>query len=213
MVLVHAGHLLRAEPVGLAAQASADQPGADGRQGQARGDGQEDDRELAVEGAADVLDGQAGGHQGDDLAVGVLDGDHRLDLLAQGSLDALGVDLALQRGLDGSDEPFTDAVGLGMAVADAVGVHHHDEVDPGGLARLLGEGLQEHGGVGRLQRGLEAQLVREGLGDGHRAVACLTVDVVPRLEHQGQQGPGREQDHDRHLEDEYLAGDASESVA
>ncbi len=49
VVLVHAGHLLRAEPVGLAAQASADERGADGGEGQAGGDGQEDDRELAVE--------------------------------------------------------------------------------------------------------------------------------------------------------------------
>lgn len=213
VVLVHAGHLLRAEPVGLAAQASADERGAHGGQGEAGGDGQEDDRELAVDDTGDVLDGEARRDQRVDLAVGPGDRHDRLDLLAERAVHALGVDLTLQRGLDVADESFPDAVRLGVAVPDAVGVHHHDEVHPGGLARGLGEGLERLGRVGRLEGVLEAQGVGEGLGDGHRPVACLAFGVVARLEDQGQQGPGREQHHDRHLEDEYLSGDALVPVA
>ncbi|WP_241695290.1 hypothetical protein [Streptomyces sp. C] len=55
--------------------------------------------------------------------------------------------------------------------------------------------------------------MREGLRDGDRPVARLTVDVVAGLQEQRQEGTGGEQHHDRHLKDEHLSGDALESLA
>lgn len=152
VVLVHAGHLLRAEPVGLAAESSADQRRADGGQRQAAGDGREDDRKLFVGDAGHALHRQARRYEGDDIAIGRGDRHDRLDLLAERSLHTLGVHPAVERGLDRADEPLADAIGLRVAVADAAGVHHHDEVHPCGLARLLGERLQNRGRVRHLQR-------------------------------------------------------------
>lgn len=83
----------------------------------------------------------------------------------------------------------------------------------GGLARLLGQGLQDCGRILRPERVLEAEGVGEGLRDGDRPVAGFPVDVVAGLEHERQQCGGSEQHHDRHLEDEYLSGDAPEPVA
>ncbi len=100
VVLVHPGHLEGAEPAGLAAQAPADQCGAGGGQGEGRRAGAEDDGQLPLEHTGDVLHREAGRHEGHDRAavlVGVGEhGDHGLDLLAQGSLHALGVHLAGQ---------------------------------------------------------------------------------------------------------------------
>lgn len=138
---------------------------------------------------------------------------HGLDLLAQGTVHAFGVDVTGQRRVDGADEAFADAVGQRVGVADPVGVHHHDEVHPGDRAGGFGDGLEDLGGVGGAQRLLQPGGVRDGLGDRDGAVAGLTVDVVARLEHQRQDRTGREQHHDRHLEDEYLAGDASRAIS
>ncbi|GGS82086.1 hypothetical protein GCM10010286_03340 [Streptomyces toxytricini] len=59
---------------------------------------------------------------------------------------------------------------------------------------------------------MQPERVRKGFGDGHRPVAGLALDVTAGLQHQRQHGPGGEQHHDRHLEDEYLCGDAPRAL-
>ncbi len=209
MVLVHAGHLGRPEAVGLAAQTPCDEGGARGGDGQGRGAGAEDDGQLPVDEPRDVLDLQARGHQGDDLALGVGDGHHGLHLVTERPVDPLGQHPACQGRLDGADEPLADALREGVRVADAVGVHDHDEVDTRPLAGGLGDRLQHLRRIRLLQRLQQAGRVGERLRHGDRAVARRPVDVGARLEQQRQQGTEHQQHDQRHLEDEHLSGDAA----
>ena len=103
-----------------------------------------------------------------------------------------------QRGLDGADELLADPVRLGVGVADPVRVHHDDEVD----ARTACGPPRPAAGAPRSDRasaapGHDARRVREGLGDGERAVAGLPRAVVPGLEHERRHRGQHEQQHDR----------------
>ena len=170
VVLVHAGHLGRAEAVGLAQEPLADECRARRGQGEGRRGGGQHEGQLLVRDPAHVLGGDPGRHQAHDLAVGVLDRHHGLDERAEGAVDLLGEGLALQRRAEGADELLADAVRLRMGVADPVGVHHDDEVhlglDPGGL----GPRLEHRRRIVGAQRLPGARRVGERLRHGERTV-------------------------------------------
>src|SRR5207248_2838531 len=136
----------------LAPHPPADQGGTAGGQQQDGPGGAEQQRELAVDHSADLADGDAGGHQADDLAAAAVgDRDDRLDEGSYGPGDLLGDDAARQGGGEIADELLADAVGQRVGVADAPGVHHDDEVDAGAYAGGFGAGLEYGGGMGAFE--------------------------------------------------------------
>lgn len=209
VMLVHPGHLERAQPVCLAQQPSAHQRRPAQGQGECRGGCGQQERKLPVRDTADVLGGDARRHQAHDLAVVRLDGNHGLHQRPDGSRDLLGEGAALQRRFQGSDELLADPVGLGVGVADPVGVHHHDEVHLGPLAGRFGPRLKDRGGIGGTQGVAGAGSVGERLGDGQGAVRGLLGAVVPHLQDQGHHRGHDQQQHDHHLQDKYLARDTA----
>ncbi|CAM5688560.1 hypothetical protein SGRIM119S_03485 [Streptomyces griseorubiginosus] len=209
VVLVHAGHLVRAQTVRLAQQTSADEVGAARGEGESHGGGHQEQRQLLVGGAAHLGGGDARGDQAHDLAVGVLDRDDGLDERADGAGDVLGGHAPGQRGADVPDELLADPVRLGVGVADPVGVHDDDEVHVRRPAGRLGARLEHRRRVGALQGLQGARRVGEGLCHGDGAVAGLHGAVVPYLEHQCHHRGYDEQQDDHHLQDEHLSGHAA----
>jgi hypothetical protein len=209
VVFVHPGHLGGAQAVGLTAQPSADQRrAARGQQEHAAGCAEEE-RELLLDDATHVLDGDTGGDHADHGPVACRDRDDRLDERSDGAGDALGEHLAGPGIAEVADEFLPDPVGQRMGVADALGVHHDDEVDTGTLAGRLRLGLEHRGGIGALQCLLDPGGVGESLGDGDRPVTCLAFAARTGLEHERRHGRGDEQHHDRHLQEKDLTGDSS----
>ncbi|KDN75617.1 hypothetical protein DF19_18850 [Streptomyces olindensis] len=209
VVFVHPGHLVRPEAVRLPQQPPAHQRGTRRRQGERRGGGGEEERQLLVGGPADVRRRDARGDQAHDPPVRVLHRHHGLHEGADGALDLLGHGLSGQRRCDRPDEPFADAVRLGVGVADAVGVHDDDEVDLRPFTGGLGPRLQDGRGVGAAQRLDGARRVGEGLRDGEGTVAGLQCRVVPHLQDQRHHGGHDQQQHDHHDQQEHLSGDAA----
>ena len=209
VVLVHPGHLVRPEAVGLPQQPLADQRRARRGQSERHRRGDQQQRQLPIGRTAHGRLRHPGRHQPDDLAVGVLDGHDRLHQRPDGARDLLDHDAPGQRGLDGPDERLPDAVRLGMGVADAFGVHDDDEVHVRRLARRLGPRLQHGGGIRAVQRLPGARRVRERLGDRHRTMTGLLRGVVAHLQHQCRHRGDDQQQHDHHLQQEHLTGEAA----
>ncbi len=206
MVLVHPGHLDRAEAVRLAAQPAAGQRGPAGGQRERAGGGAEDQRQLAVDHAVDLADGDSGGDRADHVAVAVVERDHGLHQAAEAAVHLLGDHLAPQGRLVVADELLPDPGRHRVGEPDAVGVQHHDEVHPGGDPGGLGPGLQDRGRVRRLDGRRRARGVREGLGHGDRAVAGLLGGVVLRLQDERQHRREHQQQHHGQLHGEDLPG-------
>ena len=161
VVLVHPGDLPLAQPVGLAAQATADQPrpGEADRQGAEAG--QRDARQVAPQLLVDAGQRGAHRHERDDAAV-VADRDHRADRAPQRAGVLLGEDPAARRVAQVADEPLADEGGGGVRVALPVQGHDDDEVDARVGPHRLGVRLQRRAGV------VGAQGLPHGGGVGHR---------------------------------------------
>lgn len=211
VVLVHTGHLQRPETVRLAAQPPAHQRGTARGDEQHRPGGAEQQRELVLDDSADMLDGDSGGDQPDNLAVAADDRDDGLNERPDGPDDLLGSDLTGERGLQIADELLADPVGQRVRVADPVGVEYDDEVDPGAYPGLFGARLQHEGRVGSLERCFDTRRMGEGLGDGDGPVLGLALRVGPGLQHQRHHGGRDQQHHDRQLQEKDLTCDSSHS--
>lgn len=208
-MLVHPGQLARVHAVGLALEPAGDQRGAGGGDHDGDGAGAEDQWQLPVVGGGDVVDLEPGRHQGGYRSVRGGHRDGRLDFVAQRAVHALGVDLPVQGGADGADEPVADLARHRVRVADSLVVHDDDEVDAGDFAGGLGDRLENRRGIGRLECGEQAGRMREGLRDRDRPVLRLGIAAPPRLQDLRQDRPEHEEDHDHEFQREYLSGYAA----
>lgn len=197
VVLVHPRHLGEPQPVGLAAQAAADEDGPGGGQRQDARGAPEQGGQFRSGVALHPFDGDADRDQSGDRAVAAGDRDDGGDGDAVDTGDGAG-EGALGEGV------LVHAVGVsaderrdGVGVADALGAEEDDEVDAGGLADHLGARLQLRGGVPAVQGLCGAGCQGERLGDGPGAVLCVVGAGVARLEDQRQRGDGHE-DHQQH---------------
>ena len=205
VVLVHPGHLTLAHAMGQPVQASAQQPGTGQPHGQHQRAAQQHDRDVAPEPAVDVADRDADGHERDDL-VAVLDRYHRADRRAERPGVLLGEDLAVGRATEVADELSADLTRIGVGVAGAVQVHHHDEVGVGVAAYLLGPGLEGRRRVLAAQRRADGGGVGDGLGDGHRALGGAAVGVALGVVGGHQDAGDDEQQHRGELKEKHLLG-------
>ncbi len=209
VVLVHARHLGRSQAVGAAQQPTAHQGRPARRQGEHRGCAAEDDRQLPVHHALDVLDRDRGGDDGDDPAVGVLDGDHRDHGLPQGPGERLGEGLAGRRLGEGADDALADLPRVAVGEGDPVERVHVDAVDLGDFPGCLGARLEHRAGVGAAQGGDDPRRLRERSGGGEGTVPGVQHGGAAGLHHERHDRGGDEKHHDGQLEEEHLAGHAA----
>lgn len=148
MVLVHPGHLGGLEPVCLAPQPPAHEGCSHRGKPKCGGGRAQEERQLTVDCAADLVDGDPRGDQADNLPATVFDRNHGLYQRADGSVDFLGQRAAGLGGCNGADELLSDSVRLGVGVADSVGVHHDDEIDAGPLPCRLRPRLEYRSRIG-----------------------------------------------------------------
>ncbi len=210
VVLVHPGHLGRAETMGLPQQPAADQRRSAGRQQQRTPRHAEQHRHLLVQHLAHVAVLDPGGDHADHAPAGVR---HRYDRphgVAGPAVERLGEHLAHGGPADALGLR-ADQGGVGVGDPDSAPVEDADEVDAGTLLYLLHRRLQVGGRIRGPQGERRAGRVRERLRHGQGTVLGGSLGVVPALHHQGG-GPRHDQDqHDQRLQQEDLRGERADA--
>ncbi|GAA5015715.1 hypothetical protein GCM10025734_64810 [Kitasatospora paranensis] len=213
VVLVEVAELVGAHAVGVPAQPGVGEVGAETAEDERAGGDADQGEHRAAELPADRLNGDARADQGHHPAPVVPDGGDHPHGGAQGAGVRLVRGLAGQRPVDVAEEGPADLGGVAVRPADAVGVHHGDEVDPGVLPDPLGVRLDDGRGVGP-QRGVADG---GGVGDGGRGGGDLAQRGVlgalggEQVGEHGAAGDHRGDDH--HLDGEQLPGEAAQRAA
>ncbi len=125
----------------------------------------------------------------------------------------LAAGLPRERPVDVPEEGPPDLLGQRVGPADAGGVHHGDEGDPGVDPHPLGVGLEHRRRIGRPGGVKDGRRVGDGAGDGGDLAAGRVVGA-PGGEQVREHRPAR--DHggdDHHLDEEELSGQAAHQPA